>query len=418
MRIITLKEDEFNNFAKKHKYESFCQTSNYANFKAQQENYDIHYLGFEDNNNLVGAAMVIYKNLFWGYKYAYAPRGFLIDYTDTYLVNAVTQALKRLLYQQKFIFFKIDPPIIVSERDFNGNYIYQSETVNDILNTLQKNDYEHLGFNLYNESILTRFNVFAKLFPNAKTMYNSFDKDIRDNISFANKRAIKVFEDTTGDIDKFYDYIKKSYGRKGKRYFLNMYNHFSKTGDIKIFYAEIDTNAYAKNTNNLYNIELEKNEGLVKIIESGDSKYDIERVINDKIESDKTLSIYKKDIITSTDMLRKYPDGILVGVSLVVTQKKGANILLNYESPEFKSFNVNEMMTFELMKYYANKNYKFINLGSVPGNFDPKSKYYNTLISKKGFNSSVIEYIGEFDLIINPMMYKVYKNKSKKKKLI
>ena len=96
MRIITLKEDEFNSFAQKHKYESYCQTSNYANFKAEQENYDIHYLGFEENNNLVGATMVIYKNLFWGYKYAYAPRGFLIDYTDTYLVNAITQGLKRL----------------------------------------------------------------------------------------------------------------------------------------------------------------------------------------------------------------------------------------------------------------------------------------------------------------------------------
>ena len=117
-------------------------------------------------------------------------------------------------------------------------------------------------------------------------------------------------------------------------------------------------------------------------------------------------------------MLRKYPDGILIGVSLVVTQKKGANVLLNYQVPEFAQFNTNEMMTFELMKYYAKKKYKYINLGAVTGNFDPSSKYYLTLINKKGFNSSIIEYIGEFNLIINPMMYKVYKNKSKNKKLI
>lgn len=418
MRIITLKEDEFNNYAKKHKYESYFQTSNYANFKSHQENYDIHYLGFMENDVLVGATVAIYKPLFWGYKYAYAPRGFLIDYTDTYLVNSVSHALKRLLYQQKFIFFKIDPPVIASERDFDGKMIYQSETVNDILDILNKNDYVHLGFTLYNETLLSRFNVFAKLVPNARDLYNSFSKEVQEKIRASSRMAVQITEDTSCDIDKFYDFIKKAYGKKGKKYFQNLYNNFSKTDDIKIFYAEIDTNKYAQNTNNLYNVELEKNEGLTNIIESGDSKYDIERVINDKIESDKILNTYKKDIIVSTDLLRKYPEGIISGVAMVITQRKGANILVNYSLPEYERFNINEALTYEIMKQYAHKGFKYINLGSVSGNFDPKSRYSTMLISKKGFNSSVIEYIGEFDMIINPFMYKIYKNKSKNKKLI
>ena len=418
MRIITLKEDEFNSFAQRHKYETFYQTSAYANFKSHQEKFNIHYLGFEENNNLVGATMVIYKQLFWGYKYAYAPRGFLVDYTDTYLINEIIKKLKQLLYQQKFVFFKIDPPIIASERDFDGKIIYQSETVNDILDTLKKNDCEHFGFNLYNETLLSRYNVFAKLIPNSKTLFNSFSSDVRNKISVANRMAVQVEEDTTYDIDKLYDFLKKTHGKKGRRYFQNLFNSFSKNGDIKIFYAKINTNQYTTNTNNLYNSELEKNEGLTRIIESGDKKYDIERVINDKIESDKLLSTYKKDILVSTDFLRKYPDGILCGVMVVITQKKGANILINYQLDGYERFNINEMMIYEAMKYYANKNYKYINLGFVSGNFEPNSKYYHMLIDKKGINSSIIEYIGEFDLIINPFIYKIYKSKSKKKKLI
>ena len=34
---------------------------------------------------------------------------------------------------------------------------------------------------------------------------------------------------------------------------------------------------------------------------------------------------------------------------------------------------------------------------------------------KLGYNASAIEYIGEFDLIINPTMYNMYKKKMEKK---
>ena len=107
MRIITLTEDEFNSYARKHKYASVYQTSMYANFKNILENFDIHYLGFEENGSLIGATMVIYKELFWGYKYAYAPRGFLVDYTDSSLIEELTQRLINLLKKQKFIFLKL-----------------------------------------------------------------------------------------------------------------------------------------------------------------------------------------------------------------------------------------------------------------------------------------------------------------------
>lgn len=418
MRIITLKEDEFNAFARKHKYESFYQTTEYANFKNHSENYDIHYLGFTNNNDdLLGATMVIYKELFWGYKFAYAPRGFLIDYTDSYLVNNITTELKNLLHKQKFIFIKIDPPVIVNERDRDGNVIYNSETINQILTILKRNDYEHLGFNLYNESILSRFNIYARLNNNTRALYNSFDKDIKEKIKLGNQSAITLEVDEDLDVDKFYDYIKRAYARQGKRYFKELIDSFSKEDHVKIFYAKLNTNKFTQNANNLYNVELQKNEGLTKIIESGDSyKYDIQRVIDDKMESDRLLNIYKKHVVESTNLLRKYPDGISCGVALVVEQNMGVNVLVNYTNPIYAKYNVNEVMTYEIMKYFSNLNYKYINLGAVTGNFNPKAKFYSSLKNKMGFNSSVIEYIGEFNLIINPLMYKVYKYKEKKKK--
>lgn len=414
MRIITLNEDEFNSFAKRHKYASIYQTSMYANFRNSLENFDIHYLGFEDNGSLIGATMVIYKELFWGYKYAYAPRGFLVDYTDSRLMKELTYRLIKLLKKQKFIFFKIDPPVINCEYDFDGNVIYESETADDIFNTLSNNNYEHFGFNLYNEASLARFNAFAKLIPNGKELFNSFSKEAQDNIKTANRMAVKIEIDESNDVNRFYEFVRSAYGRRGRKYFQKLFESFTKNDSIRIFYAKVDSNKYAQNTNNLYNSELERNEGLIKIIESGDRKYDIDRVINDKIESDKILSVYKKDILVSTEFLRNQPDGVTCGVALVINNSKGAEILINYSSKEYERFKINDILTYEIMRYYANHKCKYINLGSVAGNFSKRTKFYPLLESKKGFNSSVIEYIGEFNLIINPLMYKVYKNKMKK----
>ena len=150
MRIITLTEEEFDNFSNKHKYNTYYQSSLYADFAKKNDQYGVHYLGFVDeNNNLIGASLMLYKTLFWGYKYAYSPRGLLINYEDYDVINQVTKELKNLLKKQKFIFVTIDPPLVASERDKNGKIIQFNNDINRILNDFQKNNYEHLGFNLY-----------------------------------------------------------------------------------------------------------------------------------------------------------------------------------------------------------------------------------------------------------------------------
>ena len=106
MQIITLEKDEFDNLSRMSKYESYFQTSNYAQFE-QNNGYNVHYLGFiDDSDNLIGGAMCLYKKLFGNYSYAYVPRGLLIDYDNPYLVNKITTKLKKLLYKQNFVFIK------------------------------------------------------------------------------------------------------------------------------------------------------------------------------------------------------------------------------------------------------------------------------------------------------------------------
>ena len=416
MKIITISREEFDSFSNNHKYNTYYQSPEYAEFKKLTEGYDISYLGFlDDGRNMVGASMFLYKELFWKYKYAYAPRGILIDYDNKELVDNITNELRKLLKKQKFIFVKIDPPIIASERDKEGNIINFNNNVNNILSCFKNNDYEHLGFNLYDESLLPRWNVIAKLNTDARITYNNFDDKIKEQVSYANSMAITVSEDESVDIDKFYEFLRKSNIRKSKKYFACLKDVFYPTRKIKIFYAFIDTNKYALNANKLYNQEEEKNNILANIISSGDNvKYNIPKAVNDKITSDKYLNAYKRDVVESTKLLKKYPEGIVCGCSLCIEEAKGANVLINYEDIEYNKYHVNALLNYEMMKYFGKKNMKYLNLGSITGNFNPNSKYYRALLNKVGFNSTIIEYIGEFDIIISKFMYKIYKRKYKK----
>ena len=50
MKIITLSEEQFNNFANNHKYSNIYQTISYAKVM-KTEGYDYHLLGFINNSN-------------------------------------------------------------------------------------------------------------------------------------------------------------------------------------------------------------------------------------------------------------------------------------------------------------------------------------------------------------------------------
>ncbi len=417
MKIITLKKEEFDRFSAGHKYNTYYQSSNYADFAANNDQFNVHYLGFvdDDSDKLIGASLMLYKPLFWGYKYAYAPRGLLIDYENDQQVTIITQELKKLLRKQKFIFITIDPLIVASERDRNGKIIQFNNGVNRILANFKKNDYEHLGFNLYNESKLPRWNVIAKLNRDGRTLYNNFDPSIKEKISYCNNIGLIVQEDTENNVDEFYEFVKKSYSKGGKKYFTNLFNAFGPDKKIKIFYTKLSTKKYVENVNKLYSTEEEKNIALANIIQSGDSvKYNIQRAINDKMESDKLLHMYKKDIVISTKLLKSNPEGITCGAALVIEDAHGVNILINYVDNTYAKYNSDTLLIYEIMKYYGKLEYKYINIGAVTGNFDSSSKYYPMLENKLGFNSSILEYIGEFNMVLNPTMYKIYKKKYNK----
>lgn len=412
MKIITLSEEQFSNFADNHKYSNIYQTITYAKVM-KNEGYDYHLLGFINNaNELIGATMILYKKIFFNYKLAYAPFGFLIDYSNNDLVEEITNRLKLLLIKQKFVYLKVNPNIRCSERDKHGNIISYNPEVNDILEILQKNNYIHKGFNNYFENEKPRWNAIVKLTASNKNIYKNFSKQTRNKISKAIRSGIEIEEGKKEDFPVFYEFIKKKHNRN-----LKYYNSFLKEyGDnAKIYLAKINTEKYVTISKDLYERELDINETLnQKLQEVSRRGKDITSFINKKMESDKKVSNYQANLIQATNLLSKYPDGITIGGLLAVEYNNKLNMIIEGFNNNYRKLNPNYLLKWEIIKKYNENGYQSFNMNGIVGEFNEPNKYSGLNEMKLGFSAQAVEYIGEFDLIINKTVYNLYIKKKGK----
>ena len=80
MHLKELTNEEFSNFTNNYKDYSIYQTTEYGLIMNKQK-YDSVLLGLVDNNTIMACSLILIENL-GHFKYAYAPKGFLLDYNN------------------------------------------------------------------------------------------------------------------------------------------------------------------------------------------------------------------------------------------------------------------------------------------------------------------------------------------------
>ena len=413
MKIITLTGEQFTEFAKTHRYRSFYQTVSYAKLM-KLDGYDYHLLGFLNNSNeLIGATMVLFKKVFFGYKMAYAPFGFLIDYTNNDLIEELTERLKRLLLKQKFIYVKINPRIECSRRDKEGNITSYNPEINDIMEILGKNDYIHQGFNNYFETMKPRWNAILKLTASNDNLYKDLSKQVRNKISKAKKCGIEVREAKEDELQIFYDFIKKKHTRNYK-YYQKLLKEFG--DNAKVYFAVLNTKKFLEQSKENYEFELNKNELLNnKLQEASRSNINIDRLLSQKMESDKIVSTSQKHLINATQLFSKYPNNIIIGGSLIVEYENEENLIIEGFDKNYGDYDPNYLLKWDLIEKWNQEGKYAFNLNGIVGDFNDMNKYSGLNESKLGYGADAVEYIGEFDLVINKTLYNIYKRRTNKK---
>ena len=412
MKVVKLSAAQFDKFASNHRYRNYFQTSMYGNVMAKF-GYSIQYLGIvNENNKLIGATLLIYKEIFMKNKMAYAPRGILFNYEDTERLEEAIDVLKRVLAKQSFMLLRIDPYIPLTIRNSEGNIMNVNNKGNNIISSLKQAGFSYKGKTLYFETEKPRWEALITLRRDLNEIFARLDKRVRNKIRKAVNSGIIVRRDPDRSINKLYQFVGKK-ERKPLAYYKEIKNQFD--SDIDVYYARIKTETFLINSRRNYEKEQEYNDKLAERIQdmSLDSK-ERSTYLNKKMQSDQLITTYKANLLKATEILKQNPDGLIIAGAMIIKYDDAAFIFTEGMDENYSNLNALYLLKWQLINDYFQRGYKYINLNGITGQFDKRNKYSGLNESKLGFDSTITEYIGEFDIILNNFTYNLYKKMNKK----
>lgn len=409
MYIKELTNAEFNLFTDSYPYFSIYQTSEYG-FIMNTQNYTSVFLGLIDNNKIIAASLILIEKE-GIFKYAYAPKGFLIDYSDKKLVEQFTILIKEYLNKNKVMAIKINPMIIKSSYDYRTDITHANPNFEDQMEFLKTLDYYHLGYNNLFESFKPRYDAIIDLNKPITTLFGNMNKNFKNKVKSADKNGVRIIKGNEKELDYLYDQVKNKYPRD-KKYFEEVLFFFKKRNMIDYYYAKLDTNAYLINVQKKYqkqidlcnklNSELFKN---VRNAENNNSK-----LINNKILEENKLNELKNELVFATKLLKENPEGVLLATMLIAKYRDEVYIFMDGYNKDFKKLNAKHLMTWKLIEKYSKEKYKRFNLGGMTNPTIKNEKYKGLNEFKLSFNARCVEYIGDLELITNQTLYNLYRN--------
>ena len=382
---------EFKEFANTHFIGNFHESINYALIKAE-EGFEYEFIAY-GADDIVGAALILYKKIGSVY-FGYSPRGFLIDYSNDYLLEDFTNKIKEYYKNRNFAFIKINPEIAIAKLnkdtmnfEYNENY--------KIIDMLTKNGYKKLKNNMNFEALLPRVNAIIIL---DGYDYNNLSKNTRNKVKKGIRKGLILEKANPDKLNIFYKFIKNKINRD-EYYYNDFYNVFSKTLDVDLMLVKVDYKAFLINAQEAYNEELRRNASFNnKLITNNNAN-----AINAKMNSDKALLSYKNDIAEASKNLNTGLETYVAG-ALVIKHQNRVIIQISGFNKAMSRFSPNYFLYYALIKYYQQE-YKYLDLNGITADLSKENHYYGLNRFKMGFNPDVYEYIGEFDLVIDEKQY-------------
>lgn len=407
MYIKELNNAEFNLFTDSYPYFSIYQTSEYG-FIMNTQNYTSLFLGLVDDYEKIVAASLILIEKEGIFKYAYAPKGFLIDYSNKGLVEQFTTLIKEYLSKKKIMAIKINPMIIKSSYDYNTDSTRINPEFQGQIDFLKSLDYYHLGYNNLFEAFKPRYDAIIDLNKPITTLFGNMNKNFKNKIKSADRNGVRIVKGTSDQLDFLYDQVKNKYPRD-KKYFEDVLFFFKKRNMIDYYYAKLDTNVYLISIQKKYQKQMDLcnklNNKLFKNVGKNNNK-----LISTKIYEENKLNEFKNELVFATKLLKENPDGVLLATMLIAKYRDEVYIFMDGYNKDFKKLNAKHLMTWKLIEKYSKEKYKRFNLGGMTNPYIKNEKYKGLNEFKLSFNARCVEYIGDLELITNQKLYNLYRN--------
>lgn len=416
MELKEISNEEFNSFVKTYDISSMYQTSEYGTVM-KNHNYETIYVGlFDETDNIVAASLLLIEKL-GKFKYANAPRGFLIDYNDEELLNEFTIKIKSFLKKLHVMAVKISPLIYKTKYTNNATISLDNPKYDNAIKNLKNLKYYHLGFNNKFEALKPRFVAIKELDTNINKMFNDLDKDIKSKIKLSDFAGVRIYRANEDNLEFVYENLREKKDNS-MEYIKDLYSNFNKSNKIEVFLAQLETKVYLVNTQIEYQKQINVCGEITDELFKNQGKSNNE-LINKKIAEDNKLAVLKNQLIYATNLLKDNPNGIIIAAIMAIKHKNCVYLTLDGEINKYTHFCPKQLLIWKLIEKYATEGYKYINLGGMTNPKEEKENKFKIINELKlSFNSDCIEYSGDFELVTHRLLYTMYRNASPIRKMV
>lgn len=403
MKFITnIDKKEYEKFNKRH----FMQSYAWGIFQGESNNRIPHFVGITNKNNeLIASALLLEKKLYFGYSYFYSPRGLNVNYEDEKLLSFFTKELKKYIKSKKGIFLKIDPDLVISKYNNKGDELATSINKELVFKKLQNLGYKHLGFTQEFELAQPRYTYRIDLSQGEELVLNNFNKTTKKRIVTSKELGTEVVISDLKDLDKFYELMKETESRKdflsyGYQYYENLFKIYSVDHDIKLFLGYFYPNKAIKHYEDKYNDLSNK----IKQSKSNKNGYKEGRLA----ELNNQLNQTEEKIKSLKLNLKTYGEKILLNAHVIIFHHDKAWALYAGNKDELQETGTNYQVYEEHILYALRNGYQVYDHFGAPGPNNKNKEIAGIAIMKKGFGGDYVEFLGEWDLVTNKLLYFVF----------
>lgn len=398
MEFTELTEEEYEKFWETHPLKTFLSAPEIGHLR-EKNGWDLKYVGIKKDQSLLAATMLVSIKRKLGKKEFYSPRGYLIDFNDTELVNYFTEELKKYIKKSNGYVLRIDPYVIYKQRDIDGNIVENGIDNSSIVNNLYKLGFKKVPIkNMEQVGWMFSLDIAEK---EEKEILDGMKPNTRNTIRKASKIGITIRELDYDELDKFQDIMiqtgeRKNFSIRKLSYYQDMYKLLHDKNQIKYVITELDLNNY------LDSLKKDKEKRVEELSKLSDAKYNDgkRKSLNNEILSfDKRIK-ETNDIKNSTGK-----DKIILSGSMFIMIQPEIIYLSSGNYEEYLHFNSQYLIQWDMIKYGISHKFKKHNFYGIPANINEKPKDYGIYEFKRGFNGYVEELIGEFELPISKEYY-------------
>lgn len=388
MKFLTdINNEKYTEFIKSHKHGNMMQAIEWSAIKNTWG--AVRVAVSDDEDNIIAAAQVLTRKGLW-----YVPRGPILDYNNKELLGFFLTNLKKFAKTKQAKLVKLDIPIAVKDEKLaNFKDVDVDRSNDELIKTFKSYGYNHKGFSLdMSSTIQPRFNTVTKL---EKPVPDLFSKDTRRLIRDADKKFVEVRRCGKENLDDFLFALactekRKNISLRGREYFENLLDTFGDNSLLYISYINVE-NALKECHNRKENLEKE-------IEELGEKSPKKKRTLEEQVAGiDKLIALFN-----GLEIEDKSKDQV-ISAAITIAYGNHAEIIYAGMNEDFAKLPAQYKVFSDTMKKAQEMGISEVSMGGIEGSLND-----SLLGFKSKFSPNIVEYYGEFDLVISHVFNLMY----------